>query len=233
VADVNTYKILIFDLDDTLLDTSRWVVPFAARESCQVMINHGLKANLEECIEKRKEIHLKNPRANAFELLVQHFGVKKNVVAEDVKAYGQKAFFERNVNETIALFDGADEVLENLQGKYKLYMVTAGNLATQMQKIRKLHIESFFQNIFYIDPSQGMKKGDAFKALLDTHSYLPEEYLSIGNRADHEIAEAKDLKMKTCLVEYGEYVHLKPSRPEEIPDFRIRDIRELVVTCRL
>ncbi len=64
------YTTLIFDLDDTLLDTWGQLVQPAARESCQAMIEAGLNADLEECIEKRTDFFINRPREDLFALLI-------------------------------------------------------------------------------------------------------------------------------------------------------------------
>ena len=69
---------LIFDLDDTLLETSRLLVPQATRESCLAMIQAGLKADLETCLNARKNLLTKNLRNNIFEALVSELGVNQN-----------------------------------------------------------------------------------------------------------------------------------------------------------
>ncbi|MCB0348887.1 MAG: HAD family hydrolase [Bdellovibrionales bacterium] len=225
-------KAIFFDLDDTLFDTYGQLVESAIRDSCQVMIQAGLKANMESCIEKRHSFYLNVPRKNLYQELVTHFGVSNND-PESVAEIGQKAFFEREIEPTISLFSGAKNLLEDLEAKYHLFLVTAGDTNTQKQKVKHLGIEKFFRQIYYVDVRTGQTKKDAFTKALSEYYYKPKECLSVGNRIDHEIAEAKELGMHTCYIKHGQYVYLSPKRPEEIPDFTIDKIRDLMTTCRL
>ena len=48
------FRTIIFDLDDTLLETSRLLVPQAERESCLEMIAAGLDCDLDTCLKARR-----------------------------------------------------------------------------------------------------------------------------------------------------------------------------------
>jgi FMN phosphatase YigB (HAD superfamily) len=51
--------------------------------------------------------------------------------------------------------------------------------------------------------------------------------VSIGNRIDVELRDAKELGMQTILVEHGEYVGFTPQIPQEVPDTIIFKVGEL------
>jgi len=225
-------KAIFFDLDDTLFDTYGQLVEAATRESCQAMIQAGLNADLDACILKRRKFYLNTPKKNLYQELVSFFGVLNNA-ADVVAQIGEKAFYEREVAAEIKLFPGAMSLLQALENKYHLYLVTAGDLKTQKQKVKYLEIESFFRQVFYVDVRRGQSKRHAFEYAMSDNFYNAEECLSVGNRIDQEIAEAKDLGMQTCYIKHGQYVYLSPTRPEEIPDFTIDKIRDLITVCQL
>ena len=68
------YQVLIFDLDDTLFDTCGQLVDRASRESCLQMIELGLQADVDSCMQKRQELFKENPRKNIYDQIVQSFG---------------------------------------------------------------------------------------------------------------------------------------------------------------
>jgi FMN phosphatase YigB (HAD superfamily) len=225
-------KAIFFDLDDTLFDTFGQLVKEATRESCQAMIQAGLNADLETCVQKRGQFYLNKPKKNLYQELVSFFGVTENdtnVVAQ----IGEKAFYDREVAASIKIFPGAISLLQTLENKYHLYLVTAGESKTQKQKVKHLEIETFFRQILYVDTRRGQTKKHAFEQVVSENFYKFEECLSVGNRIDQEIAEAKELGMQTCYVKHGQYVYLSATRPEEIPDFTIDKIRDLISVCRL
>ncbi|MCX8167392.1 MAG: hypothetical protein N3E37_06110, partial [Candidatus Micrarchaeota archaeon] len=74
-----TIEAIFFDLDDTLFPTYLFA-EFARRNAIRAMIQHGLKANLEEAYQKLLEI-IKETGSNYgmhFNLLSAHFNGKVN-----------------------------------------------------------------------------------------------------------------------------------------------------------
>ncbi|MEE6249114.1 MAG: HAD family hydrolase [Bdellovibrionota bacterium] len=222
------YKNLIFDLDDTLMDTWGQLVANALEEACSKMINLGLNASIQDDIQYRRQLYKEKSRSNFCEKLVQHFGVQAQSDSEKVISAGNKAFYQRQIFENIEVFPGVHDLLKNLQLSYNLYLVTSGNAETQNQKIKLLDIESYFKCIFCVDPFAGQSKKTAFEKILRTTNTQGSENLSIGNRIDMEICQAKELGMDTCLILHGEYIHLEPSCPEERPDFKLEKATEII-----
>lgn len=223
---------LIFDLDDTLFDTSAQLIGPAISEACAAMIHSGLMCSQEECAQSKKKLILSGQRIDFFTYATQNFEVDKDAHPDEIAAVGRKAFYQRRVP-TIHPFDGVPELLNQLKPKYKLFLVTAGHPPTQLEKIRKLQFESFFNKILFADIGQKTSKFDIFKSLAKENEILPQQTLAIGNRIDDEIKFAKMLNMKTCLVRHGEYRYLLPQNLLETPDFTISKIMELSDVCKL
>ena len=131
---MSDFRALIFDLDDTLLDTSRLLVPQAERESCVAMIHAGLNADLESCLKARKKLIEQNLRTQIFDCVVREFGIKGLASAEEVARVGRRAFYEREVESHIYLDPEVIQLLEKLKSKYDLFLVTAGAPKTQKRK---------------------------------------------------------------------------------------------------
>jgi len=224
---------IVFDLDDTLLDTQNQLVPAASRESCSAMIKAGLRGDVEVCVAERRRFMRQSPRENVYQHLVEHFGLVEGSDPAEVCRAGFQAFHERRIDPPLTLFSGASELLEKLKVKYELFLVTAGHKDTQKRKVQLLEIENYFTSIFYVDPSIGENKGQAFQEIQKKVVRPNAEFLSVGNRVDSDLAPAKSLGWKTCWVKTGEYVHLKPADRFEIPDFEISNIVELEEACQL
>lgn len=223
---------IVFDLDDTLLDTSRILIPRAAREACQAMIEMGLNADLDSAFSAFQD--RRSSRQDLFTNLTETFGVREGVKAEDVANAGHTAFYNRNVETDISLVLGALETLHYLRDVgYHLHLVTQGHRPTQEQKIRILGVGSLFESISFVDPVQGERKRDAFAKIGRDSGLSPESHLSVGNRIDTDISEAKELGWRTCWVRYGEYSNLEPMAPNEMPDHTIDKLSSLRTACRL
>lgn len=224
---------LIFDLDDTLLDTYRLLLPRATEEAFRAMIEAGLRADLADCHRMRSQLMKIEPRSNLYPRLARHFGVRDGATEEMVVQAGLEAFYRRDIDSNISLFPGADQLLSDLGRRYSLHLVTAGDRATQARKVAILGLEPRFRSIHYVEPARGERKQAAFTAIIHGTGSAPATHLSIGNRLDTDIAEAKRVGCRTCWMRYGEYAEMKPASPDETPDFQINGLVELASVCRL
>ncbi len=227
------FRTLIFDLDDTLLDTTRLLIPQAEREACEAMIKAGLNANLEACLKTRRELIKTNLRAQIFEASVRELGVRDGAIEKDVAQAGTRAFYEREVESNIYLDSAVTHLLEKMKTKYDLFLVTAGSVKTQAKKVEILKIAQYFKQIIYVDLSRGQTKAQAFEQVRELSGALPENILSIGDRIDTDVALAKSLGMKTCWVVKGEYAKLKPLSAFEEPDFQVKQVTQIESVCQL
>lgn len=228
---MNQIKCIAFDLDDTLLETSSLLVPAATREACQAMQNGGLKASVEECILKRSELLGRVHHENMFHDLAISFSHTENE-AKSLSALGDKAFYSRQIPASLPVVAEGKNVLEYLKNKYTLFLVTSGEPETQAAKVKAMQIENYFSELFYIH-FRTDKKQSGFKKIIESSRINPDQFLSIGNRRDQEVREAKLLGARTCWLRTGEHRDDLPSCREDIPDYEILDIRDLIKVCRL
>jgi len=77
----------------------------------------------------------------------------------------------------IELLDGVEEVLQQLQGKYKLVVATKGDLLDQERKLKKSGIEHYFHHIEIMSDKQ---EAD-FAKLIKHLDIQPNEFLILGN----------------------------------------------------
>lgn len=221
---------LAFDLDDTLLDTTHTLIPLAAQNACQAMVDLGLKISLEEALAIRQKLATSMSHTDIFALLARDHG-NSNKGAMVHAAI--EAFYNPPVPDKLDLLPGALENLRSLQKKYSLYLVTMGTQKAQTLKIEALGIRALFKKCYILNGFIGERKEQAFRDILQTEKHTPEKLLSIGNRLSSEIRDAKTLGATTCYFEFGEHVGEKPEQPEDVPDFTIRSHQDLIKTCGL
>ncbi len=227
------FDALVFDLDDTLLDTYRLLLPQASKEACQVMIESGLKAELADCLRARDEFAQVEGRAQLFEKLTSHFGVRAEVNIDHVASRGLRAFYDRRVESNIDLFSGAREMLCELKKRYAVHLVTSGHPNTQSEKLEILNLKPLFDSVAVVNTLANELKSQAFQKIQKQSGFAPDRFLSIGNRLDTDIAPAKRLGWSTCWVRYGEYARCTPANSFENADVVINNINQLATACQL
>jgi FMN phosphatase YigB (HAD superfamily) len=228
------YKAVIFDLDDTLFDTSRLCVLPAAREAFAAMIEAGLQGTVDDLNHERVKFEHQRPGADFIQHVVEKFGLRpgNQFSIDSIAEIGRTRFSETPVNEKIFVYSGVREMLGDLHSRYMIFLVTLGDPEIQTLKVRLLKIEGFFNKIFYLNKSLKQTKTEAFGKILATTGFSPEEYLCIGNRLDLEIAQAKALGMDTCFVQTERH-RQEPVTKEEQPDYKVHRISEIMRVCRL
>lgn len=227
---MSSYKVLVFDLDDTLLDTSGLIIPQAVRNSCQMMLDQGLKCSMPECLEMRADLAKGMSHTKIFARIADHFGCTHRDAAVEGAI---REFYNPAVPAQLPLLPGALENLEALKSKYVLYLVTAGTNEAQQKKVAAVGVAGYFKKIFILDSISGSKKDQAFREILEAEKIQPKELLSIGNRLSSEIRHAKMCGCDTCYFAFGEHLGEIPEVPEDHPDYTIHFHRELIAACNL
>lgn len=223
-------KCIAFDLDDTLVDTSQLLVPLAARQACEAMINNGVKGDIDTCLAWRASKAAELSHQEIFQGFIDKYGsTTPNIALQEA----MKAFYNPQVPERLPLMDGAEENLRELAKKYILFLVTSGEPTAQAKKIKAAGIEGYFKKIYLVNNFKKEEKKDAFLDIIQTENLQPEELLSIGNRLSQEIRHGKLCCAKTCYFCHGEHVGEQPTQREDYPDFTIYKHRELMKTCGL
>ena len=222
-------KVIAYDLDDTLLDTTGLLAPRYARSTFELMIKKGLKLSLDECERQRLHLVRSVSHRDTFEKLAHDFGTSETVAClPEIIEH----FYNPEIPETLPLMPGARENIDYLKNKYVLYLVTAGSLQSQLAKAKALNVVKDFKDVIVVDSIQKKKKKDAFEAILRAESIQPENMLCIGNSLSSEIKDALELGNIACHFEHGEARGTVENlvRP---PHFRIKTHSEFIPTCQL
>lgn len=102
------------------------------------------------------------------------------------------------LNEPIELLDGVENVLESLQGKYRLVVATKGDLLDQERKLRKSGLSKYFHHIEIMS-----EKDDANYLKLIRHLDIqPEELLMVGNSLKSDILPVLNIGGSAIHVPY-------------------------------
>lgn len=221
-----SWQAWIFDLDDTLLDTSGELIPQASQRVCQFLVDQKIFVNQEDALaawSAKKEIL-------AGKALIQSLIVERAPSSSNCEKWIQEAyhiFRTPQLPPHLSLLPGGEELLRVAQEQMMLFLVTQGDIPTQIKKVELLKIANFFRQIYYVDPFRGENKTQAFQAILKQFQFEPQRVLSIGNRLDNEIESSKRLGMKTCYYPYGEHQGETPQCRHQEPDYVIHGLQKL------
>ena len=211
-------KAIIFDLDDTLHNVE-FLMNTALKQGIQAMINKGFNCQIDDGLEKIKEIIKNNPSGDKFSELAKSFNQDNQELIEAGKAKYYDYDFDK-----MDIFPDSKEVLNRLHEDYKLVLISQGNEDLQNKKIDCLGIRKYFDHIYL--PKIGQKE-DVIKESLKILELSPEEILIVGDRIDSEIKIGNDLGMQTCRILRGKYKNLEPRFQDEESDYTINTLRGL------
>ncbi len=183
--DFSNIKVIGFDADDTL-----WVNETYFRETEEEF------ANLLEKYETKNKIDQELFRKEMENLELYGYGVKgfmlsmiesalelsnnrvSQATIQDILNLGKKM-----IAHPVELLDGVKEVLQQLNNKYRLIVLTKGDLLDQERKLEKSSLSKYFHHVEVLSD----KKEGNYKNLLEHLEINIDEFLMIGNSLKSDV----------------------------------------------
>jgi len=231
-----------FDLDDTLYNSTN-LITLARMEGLKKMQECGLDFNLRKgimCLNaivhefgsnytRHFDILLERFKSNSyhFEIRSIDFSIPKFVAA------GVMGYHEVKINK-IRPFQDVKSVFQQLQElEYKIFLISDGLAVKQYEKLLRLDIAQYFDNIF-ISEEIGLSKPDLafYNHVIETIGGKPSDIVYVGDRVDYDIIPAKKSGLKTILIHRGgkyDPSSMKQNMNEKMgADYEISSLTELV-----
>ena len=198
----NTISTIIFDLDDTLIKTSR-IYNNARCEFSKSMSRLGFPD--KEALEKLDEIDIKHVNEQGFTKdryplslvktyhhFCQRFGKKiDNKIEKEIDNIGRNVF--RQIPEPVK---DADLVLSNLKERYFLILATLGDPEIQHKKIDHSGLKNYFKAIYVLS----YKTTDEYLQILKKHNLKREKTWIIGNSVRSDLNPGLQLGLNCILI---------------------------------
>ena len=191
--------LIIFDLDDTLIDTSGSIMPVKYEQSLRRMVASGLSLTDFDAALKilfRLDLAADSSRDALSEFLEILEADKKFLeIAMDEMS---QALSDEILVETQP---GAVPLLQELFNFCPLALVTYGSLTLQMEKLKKAGIDTrLFSKIIV---SEQRDKMPHYQKLIEEFALFPQEIIVCGDRIRWDLTPAKALGCRTVHIRKG------------------------------
>lgn len=195
---------VFFDIDDTLFPSSEFA-DLARKQAVRAMIETGLPFTDSERLYARliRIIHAQGSNYGGhFDALCKELKIKRpaRFIAAAVAAY-------HNAKTSILPYPEVPRVLLQLREEgYKLYVATNGNAIKQWDKLIRLGVALYFEDMF-VSEEMGMEKSARFfQKVIRQLKCRPAQAVMIGDREDADIIPAKRAGWKTIRIRRGRYI---------------------------
>ena len=219
-------EFLFLDLDDTILDfhkaeriaLSKTIRQFGVEPTEEVLhryhvINKWHWEQLEQGKLTREEV-----LQNRFGVLFEELGV-----AADKEACARA--YEKNLSIGHFFLPGAEEAVDRLSKKYRLFLASNGTASVQHGRMTSANLYRFFEKVFV---SQEIGHNKPSKAYFDgcfaqIPGFEPEKAIIVGDSLTSDILGGINAGIRTCWVNPGH----APARADIQPDYEIEALPQL------
>jgi 2-haloacid dehalogenase len=198
-----SYKILLFDLDDTLLD-------FAANESESLNIlfrRHGYAFSDEQLqvymsVNKQLWIDYENGVIALDTVLNARFSETMRKLGKVVDGVAWEHEYRELLGNGCQLMDGALDVCRSLSNSHRLFVITNGIAKTQIKRLKMSGLYEFFEDMFVSQSIGAQKPSKEFFDYVMSHikGFRREEALVIGDSLNTDIKGGLLSGIDTCWL---------------------------------
>lgn len=213
--------LIIFDLDDTIIDTTGSILPYRLQNALAKMVDKGFKiSDFDQALERLRVLSVcsYNTGSALKEFLEIHDADPSLLEVALDEVYRNKNFMYDVLPTT-----SAKEVLMELSRKHVLALVSIGIHEIQIEKMKKAGIDTALFSRIVV--SEAPDKKMYYKQLLDDLRVSPLEVLVCGDRVKRDLMPGKGLGFKTVHMKWGRGAHQRGSKSEV--DYTITSLEEL------
>ena len=226
-VDFSNIKVVAFDADDTL-----WVNETYFRGAEEAF------GNLLEGYETKNKIDQELFKTEIKNLECYGYGIKGfmlSMVECAIEISNQQVSLatiteilqlgKKMLDEPVELLDGVREVLGELKNKYRLMVLTKGDLLDQERKIERSGLSDFFQHVEVLSD----KKGENYLHLLNHLEVDVKEFLMIGNSLKSDVLPILDIGAQAVHIPFHttwkhEEVSLEENEGNYLKISKLRDV---------
>ena len=220
------YEFLFLDLDDTILDfqkaehiaLSKTLESFGLTPTEKVLkrYNQINKAHWEAL--ERKEMTRAQVLLGRFQMLFREFQL-------DVDPEKVARIYERNLGIGHWFLPGAEEAVERLSKKYKLYLASNGTASVQKGRMTSANLYRFFEKVFVSQEIGANKPSIEYfeRCFAQISGFDKAKAIIVGDSLTSDILGGQNAGIATCWVNPGH----KPGREDIRVDYEIEALSQL------
>ena len=219
-------EFLFLDLDDTILDfhkaekiaISKTFREFGIEPTEEVLRRYS-QIN-KECWHKleMREWTREQVLVRRFERLFLEYGI-------DCDGTQVARAYEKNLSVGHYFLPGAEEAVDALSKKYRLFLASNGTASVQQGRMTSANLYRFFEKVFVSQELGANKPAREFfeRATAQIPGYDPAKAMMVGDSLTSDILGGINTGMKTCWVNPNH----TPATPEIPADYEIESLTQL------
>ena len=219
-------EFLFLDLDDTILDFHK-----AERIALSKTIRQFGVEPTEEVLHRYHQINkwhweqLELGNLTRQEVLTGRFKMLFAELGLTVAPEKMQAGYERNLSIGHYFLPGAEETVEYLSQKYRLFLASNGTAVVQKGRMSSANLYRFFEEVFV---SQEIGHNKPSKAYFDAcfariSGFDPDKAMIVGDSLTSDIRGGNNAGIRTCWVNPNH----APGHPEIHVDYEIEALHQL------
>ena len=219
-------EFLLLDLDDTILDfhkaerlaIAKTFRDFGVEPTEEVLARYHV-------INKWHWEQLEQGKLTRAEVLENRFGVLFEELGVQADKTACARAYEKNLSIGHYFLPGAEEAVDSLSKKYRLFLVSNGTASVQKGRMTSANLYRFFEKVFV---SQEIGHNKPAKAYFDAcfaqiPDFDPQKAIIVGDSLSSDIQGGINAGILTCWVNPDH----NPGRPDIIPDYEIEALPQL------
>jgi len=222
-------RVIGFDADDTLWE-NEILFRKAEKEYCKVLAEYKSKGNILSSLllTELKNMELYGYGIKAFVLSL----IENALLISDKKITASQTSLIINIGKNmlenkVILLDGVKETLNTLSVRFKLILVTKGDLLDQERKLKKSGLLKFFSHVEIITE----KHEKNYQRLLKDTETTADHFLMVGNSVKSDILPVLNLGGYAAYIPFKSIWALEYSDSSKIENdrfFQLGNMREIL-----
>lgn len=214
--------LIIFDLDDTLIDTTGFITPFKLKLTLRSLIQEAKLSDrsFDQMYEKLLELDKKYLKASKAFL---HFAADLSIPAHKVQKAMENLTTPLPDDFEVPMTFGAAKVLKELSGIAKMAIVTAGEKSYQWDKLKKAGIDT--SDFCMIAISEDSMKKPIYQKIGSQFTQDGECVWVVGDRPEVDLRPGLELGFNTIHMQWGRGAFFK--NEASWVNFSINDLTEI------